>query len=111
MDGTAMLIHNHRMRDGQSLSGPLPDLLRSEEGIKNPGPDILRDPRSGVAHPDLRPVPILACAHGDSSLPLRSISYHIRNGMGRVDNHIQNHLVELSRQAVYQWQGWIEVGN
>src|SRR5260221_720669 len=90
------------MSDGQALTGPSAYRLGGEKWIENPGPDFFWDSGPSVGNPDFHPVAILARAESNGALGSAAARDRIGNRMGRVDNQVQDHLVEFTGQTAHE---------
>ena len=92
---------DYRMRYRKPLSRSFADLLCRKKGIKYPVPYFIGNPFSGIADLDYGVILFLPCAYPDLSLAaVRTVVvHHIPYGMGRIDDHVQYHLIELSGQT------------
>src|SRR5690348_5898124 len=104
-----MLLDDDRMRNRKTLPSPFPDRLRRKEWVEHFGLDCWRDSAAGVRDSDFRHAVAVARADVYSALFARIVD-DIRNGMGGVDNQVQNYLVEFSADTLHWRQVRIEVG-
>src|SRR5271165_384027 len=101
----AMLVDDAGVGDGQSLAGALAHLFRCEKRIENAAAGLFRDAGAGVLDSDFGEVGEIPGANRDLAFPFAAISHHVGDGMGGIDQKIQDDLVELPREARNRGQG------
>ena len=109
LDGAAVLVDHHVVRDGQALARALADFLGGEERIEDALLDVRRHAAARVADLDDGPFAVGARLHADLALALAAVADHVADGVRGVDHHVQHHLVELRRRAVHRGQVGVEI--
>src|SRR5450756_992754 len=98
-----MFVHNDGPCDRQALSSTLSNLFGGEKRVENSSPDVHRNTCSRIRNPNLDAGRTSCGLHLDLALrPVLPIA-KFTDCVGRVDNQVQNHLIELPRQAVDEW--------
>jgi hypothetical protein len=94
----AVLVHNHRASNGQTLSRAFAHFLCGEEGVEDLAANFRRDAPSRIPHPHYDLITFLACGHGDEALAIGA-GHDVADGMRRVHDNVEEGLVELTNVA------------
>src|SRR5580693_6919834 len=92
MNTSSMLVNDHGARNSQALPRSLAYFLGGEEGIEDTGAHLFWDSGSGVSYSNLHPLGKVKRLYPDFSLLRATFSDNVINGMGGIDDQIQNHL-------------------
>ncbi len=94
--------HNGGVRQCETLARSLPYGLGREKWLKDSRLNCFRNAASRVTNGDLYLVTIWA-GGGDPyrSFASRAIAHYLADGMRRVDQQIENHLIELACMAAH----------
>src|ERR1051326_3275660 len=110
-NGATVLVHDHRMRNRDTLARSFAYALRRKKWIKHPPARGFGNPRAGVANANFRPVTLTLRADGDCAFGSTSIARNIADRVRRIDDDVQNGLVNFARQTLDLRQIWIEFSN
>ena len=88
------------MRHRKSLPRAFPDYLGCEKRVENVGPRLFGYSGASIPHSDLYPVAIPPRTHTNCSLRAKLLSDDVPDGMRRVNDQIQDYLVELASNAL-----------
>src|SRR5579871_5564511 len=109
-DLASMLLDNQGMRQREALPGALTHGLGRKEGIENFRLNRFGNAATGVTDADLRVVSLLPRADVDGAF-VAGIADDVADGVGGVDDQIQNDLVELAGDARYRRDFGIQIGS
>src|SRR5579862_2501883 len=110
-DPALMLVDNDRVGDRQALSCSLTQGFGCEKGFKDSGSEMLGYSGSGVLDGDLRAVALAAGTDGNGSLVAQAFGDGCGNSVGRVNDQVEDNLVELADQAGHQRKVLVKIGN
>src|ERR1035437_7472314 len=101
---SSVASHDGGVGQSQSLSRPFPHRFGREEGLKYPRAHGFWYSHSGVGNGDLDPVLVAHGGDHNLSFTLRTVSHGLPNRLRRIDQEVENHLVELAGVAEHQRQ-------
>ena len=104
-----MFVHHHGMGNGQPVSGSLSNLFCGKERIEYFRSGLLWNARASVADAYLYRIINSARCHSNSTLRARLSTGRLADSVSSVDDHIQDHLVELARETEYLRQARIKI--
>ena len=104
LDGAAVLVDDHVVRDGQALARALADFLGREERLEDALLHVRRHSGARVADLDDREFAVGPRAHADLALALAAVADHVGDGMRGIHDDVEHDLVELGRRAMHRGQ-------
>src|SRR5208337_2415377 len=107
-DFSRVFLDDGAVRQSQALAGAFANLFGGKEGIEYLGANRLRYPASGVGDGNLRKVSLDAGAQGNQALV--SVLDLVLDGVGGIDDQVENDLIQLSHMAGDQRQAGAELG-
>ena len=99
--GAAVLVHNERARNRKTLTAASTNLLGGKERVEESVPDILWDPAPRILDVNTNSVTLSRRPHANAA-PVATLSLRIDNGVRRVNEQIEEHLIEVPKVTSYE---------